>query len=77
MTMCNLLEYSANYKKPTGSLWNYYRYERSNPLSTILNLSNTRQVLQEILTMLMMMITMMQIKLVKIKPKLLFTKTFK
>ena len=32
--MCNLLEYSANYKKPTGSLWNYYRYERSNPLST-------------------------------------------
>ena len=22
--MYNLLEYSKNYKKPTGSLWNYY-----------------------------------------------------
>ena len=25
--MYNLLEYSKNYKKTTGSLWNYYRYE--------------------------------------------------
>ena len=32
--MYNLLEYSKNSKKTTGSLWNYYRDERSNPLST-------------------------------------------
>ena len=32
--MYNLLEYSKNYKKTTGSLWNYYRDEQSNPLST-------------------------------------------
>ena len=30
----NLLEYSKNYKKTTGSLWNYYRDEPSNPLSS-------------------------------------------
>ena len=30
--MYNLLEYSKNYKKTTGSLWNYYRDEPSNPL---------------------------------------------
>ena len=34
MLMYNLLEYSKNYKKKTGSLWNYYRDEPSNPLST-------------------------------------------
>ena len=27
MPMCKLLEYSKNYKKATGSLWNYYRDE--------------------------------------------------
>ena len=27
MPMYNLLEYSINYKKTTGSLWNYYRDE--------------------------------------------------
>ena len=32
--MHNLLEYSKNYKKTTGSLWNYYRDEPSNPLSS-------------------------------------------
>ena len=32
--MHNLLECSKNYKKATGSLWNYYRDEPSNPLST-------------------------------------------
>ena len=32
--MYNLLEYSKNYKKTTGSLWNYYRDQPSNPLST-------------------------------------------
>ena len=32
MPMYNLLEYSKNYGKTTGSLWNYYRDEPSNPL---------------------------------------------
>ena len=27
MSMCNLLEYSKNYKKTAGSLWNFYRDE--------------------------------------------------
>ena len=34
MSMYNLLEYSKNYKKTTGSQWNYYRDEPSNTLST-------------------------------------------
>ena len=33
MLMHNLLEYSKNYRKTTGSLWNYYRDELSNPPS--------------------------------------------
>ena len=32
--MYNLLEYSNNYNKTTGSLWNFYRDEPSNPLSS-------------------------------------------
>ena len=31
MPMYNLLEYSKNYRKTTGSLWNYYRDESNNP----------------------------------------------
>ena len=36
MSMYNLIEYSKNYKKnkKTGRLWNYYRDESSNPLSS-------------------------------------------
>ena len=34
MPMYSLLEYSKNYKKTTGSLWNYYRDQPSNLLST-------------------------------------------
>ena len=34
MAMYNLLEYSKNYRKTTGSLWNYYRDKPSNPLSS-------------------------------------------
>ena len=34
MPMCNLLEYSKNYRKATGSLWNYCKDEPSNPLSS-------------------------------------------
>ena len=32
--MYNLLKYSANYRKTTGSLWDYYRDEPTNPLSS-------------------------------------------
>ena len=32
--MYSLLEYSKNCKKTTGSLWNYYGNEPSNPLSS-------------------------------------------
>ena len=32
MLMYNLLEYSKNYRKTTGSLWNYYRDEPIDPL---------------------------------------------
>ena len=34
MPMHNLIEYSKNYRKTTGSLWNYYRDEPSDPLSS-------------------------------------------
>ena len=34
MPMYNLLEYSKNYRKTTGSLWNYYRDKLTNPLSS-------------------------------------------
>ena len=33
MPMYNLLKYSKNYRKTTGSLWNDYRVQPSNPLS--------------------------------------------
>ena len=32
--MYNLLEYSKNYRKTTDSLWNSYRSEPSDPLSS-------------------------------------------
>ena len=31
MSMYNLLQCSKNYRKTTGSLWNYYRDEPNNP----------------------------------------------
>ena len=34
MPMYNLLEYSKNYRKTTSNLWNYYRDELSNPISS-------------------------------------------
>ena len=35
MAMYNLLEYNKNYKKKTGTLWNYYKDEPYYPLSSI------------------------------------------
>ena len=68
MQMYNLLEYSKNYRKTTGSLWNYYRDEPSNPLSSNLSHFNTRQALQERLTILLMVkvVIMQKTKLEKI-----------
>ena len=37
MPMYNLLEYSKNYKKTTGSLWNYYRDELSDDTNDNIN----------------------------------------
>ena len=34
MPIYNLLGYSKNYRKTTGSLWNYYRDQPSDPLFT-------------------------------------------
>ena len=42
MPMYNLLEYSKNYKKTTGSLWNFYRDE---PISTIGDNTITHSIL--------------------------------
>ena len=55
MPMYNLLEYSKNYRKATGSLWKYCRDEPNNPLAadynadsiTILSLLNTKAVIQK------------------------------
>ena len=49
ISMYNLLECSKNFRKTTVSLWNYYRDEPNNPLSPILSLLNTRQVLRKYL----------------------------
>ena len=71
MPIYNLLEYSKNYKKTSGSLWSYYRDEPSNPLSSHFEYFKCKTSIQgnnvdtgeE---------GMMQIKLVKMKLKLLF-----
>ena len=40
MPMDNLLEYSDNYSKPLGSLWNYYRNEINNSANENNNANN-------------------------------------
>ena len=53
MLMYNLLEYSKNYRKTTGSLWNYYRDEphdfpaNNYNANRINSLLNTKAILQE------------------------------
>ena len=37
MPMYNLLEYSKNYRKTTGSLWNYYRDEPNSAINNGIN----------------------------------------
>ena len=82
MPMYNLLEYSKKYEKKTGSLWNYYRVQPSDPLSTNSKsfkyknniTENTYNVDLKLLVMeaiQFQILIMMQIKLVKMKLKLL------
>ena len=71
MPMYNLLENIKNYKKTTGSLWNYD--EPTNSLSSNSESFKYKEVLQEILIiMVMVKKCMMKITLVKMKLKLLF-----
>ena len=37
--MYNLLEYSKNYRKTTGTLWNYYRHEANSGINDGINYS--------------------------------------
>ena len=81
--MYNLAEYSKNYKKQQEFYGIIIEMNQVILFQLILNLSNRRQILQEILTLLMkklpmmmvmklIILIMMQIKLVKMKLKLLF-----
>ena len=72
MTMYNLLECIKNYKETTGSLWNYYRDEPSNPLSSSSESFKYKTSIKKNTMLVMMKNGMMQIKLVKMKLKLLF-----
>ena len=83
LPMYNLLEYSKSYRKTTGSLWNYYRDEPSNPLSSNSEsfkyktsiTGNTYNVDEKITdddVMKLIILNIMRIKLVKMELKLLF-----
>ena len=83
MPIYKLLEYKKNYKKTTGSLWNYYRDQPSDPLSTYSesfkyktsitwNTYNVDEKLQIMMVMKLIILNMTQIELVKMKQKLLF-----
>ena len=83
--LLNLLEYSKNNRKTTGTgkFWNYYRDEPSNPLSsnpesfkhktsTQGNTYNVDKKLHMMMVMKLIILNMMQPILVKMKLKLLF-----
>ena len=73
MPMYNLLEYSKDYKKQQEVREIITEMNQVILFLLILNLLNTKQLLQKILIMLVLMKKgMMQIKLVKMKLKLLF-----
>ena len=73
MPMYNLLEYSKDYKKQQEVREIIAEMNQVILFLLILNLLNTKQLLQKILIMLVLMKKgMMQIKLVKMKLKLLF-----
>ena len=70
MPMYYLIEYSKNYSKTTGSLWNYYRDELTdnrntdnNPNKNVINSGSFKYktVLQEVLIMLMKRLPMKRV----------------
>ena len=72
MSMYNFLEYNKNYRKATESLWNYYRDEPSNPLSSNSESFKYKTSITGITYNVgEVKLIMMEIKLVKIKLKLL------
>ena len=73
MPMYNLLEYSKNYRKKTGSLWNYHRDEPSDPLSSNSEFFKyNTSITGNNYNVGGVKLVVMQIKLVKMKLKLLF-----
>ena len=73
MPTYNLLEYSRNYRKTTGSLWNYYRDEPGNPLSFNSESFKYKTSITGILIMfLMVKLVMMQTNLAEMKLKLMY-----
>ena len=44
MPMYNLLQYSKNYRKTTGSLWNYYRDEPNDPITNSASFKNKNSI---------------------------------
>ena len=83
MPMYNLLEYSKNYRKTTGSLWNYYRDEPNNPPGTVYNahpITNSESFKQEKhQTQITKMVQTLSKEIQRLRKilKLLFHKTFK
>ena len=76
MPMYNLLEYSKYYRKTTGNLWNYYKGERSDPLSSNSesfeyktsikgNTYNVDEKIIDVMVMKLIILNIVQIKLVK------------
>ena len=66
------VEYNKNYKKTAGSLWSYYSDEPSDSLSSNSESSKYKTSVTGNTTLVLVKPVMMQIKLVKIKLKLLF-----
>ena len=73
ITMYNLLEYSKNYQKTTGSLRNYYRDGPSNPLSSNSeSFKYKTSITENVYNLVAGDANLMQTKLVIMKLKLLF-----
>ena len=45
MAMCNLIEYSSNYSKASGSLWQYYKDEPDDNLEDSKSFKSTVKII--------------------------------
>ena len=70
--MYNLFEYIKKYRKTTGSLWNYYREEPSNPLSSDSESFKYKTSITGKTLLVLVMMVIMQTKLVKMELKSLY-----